>query len=117
MNHSFKATKKLSFNLFGLYRGGLETLQVKQNPMYFINVGARYAFAEGKGSVSLNYNDIFNTAQWGFETDRPYSQRGQFNWESHTVFIGLSYQFGSGKNRALQRKQRDDRTKSGDGIL
>ena len=117
MNNSFKATKKLSFNLFGLYRGGLETLQVKQNPMYFINVGARYAFAEGKGSVSLNYNDIFNTAQWGFETDRPYSQRGQFNWESHTVFIGLSYQFGSGKNRALERKQRDDRTKSGDGIL
>ncbi|WP_224489196.1 TonB-dependent receptor domain-containing protein [Robertkochia flava] len=115
MNNSFKVTEKLSFNLFGLYRGGVETLQVDQNPMYFINAGARYTFAQGKGSVSLNYNDIFNTAQWGFETDRPFAQRGQFNWESNTVFVGLSYQFGSGKNRALQRKQRDDRTKGGGG--
>lgn len=115
MNNSFKATKKLSFNLFGLYRGRNETLQIEQRPLYFVNVGARHTFAEGKGSVSLNFNDIFNTAQWGFDTDRPYLQRGHFNWESRTIFIGLSYRFGSGKNRALKRKQRDDRTKSGGG--
>ncbi|MBL7472729.1 TonB-dependent receptor domain-containing protein [Robertkochia sediminum] len=117
MNNSFKATKKLSFNVFGLYRGRSATLQIEQRPLYFVNLGARHTFAQGKGSVSLNFNDIFNTAQWGFDTDRPYPQEGHFNWESRTIFVGMSYQFGSGKNRALRRKQRDSNTKSGGGIL
>ncbi|WP_224483327.1 outer membrane beta-barrel family protein [Robertkochia aurantiaca] len=115
MNNNFKATEKLTFTIFGLYRGANETLQVDQRAMYFVNTGARYSFAEGDGTFSLNFNDIFNTAQWGFDTDRPYAQRGQFNWESRTVFLGLSYRFGSGKNAALRRKNRDDRTKDGGG--
>ncbi len=43
---------------------------------------------------------------------------GEFNWESQTVFAGISYRFGSGKNKAVKRKRRDSNTKqSGGGIL
>ncbi|MEM7381313.1 MAG: TonB-dependent receptor [Bacteroidota bacterium] len=115
MNNSFKATKKLTFQLFGFYRGRNQNLQFEVDPMYFVNLGARYSFAQGKGTFSVNYNDIFNTMQFGFDGDRPYVQSGVFNWESQTVYTGLSYRFGSGKNRKAQRKRRDSNTKQGSG--
>ncbi|NAS11871.1 outer membrane beta-barrel family protein [Poritiphilus flavus] len=115
MNNSFKATKKLTIQLFGFYRGRNQNLQFEVDPMYFVNLGARYSFAQGKGTFSVNYNDIFNTMQFGFDGDRPYVQSGVFNWESQTVYTGLSYRFGSGKNRKAQRKRRDSNTKQGSG--
>lgn len=118
LNNSFKVNKELTFQLFGFYRGQNRTIQFTAEPMYFVNLGARYSFAQGKGTISLNYNDIFNTMRFAFDGDRPYDQVGGFNWESNNVYAGLSYRFGSGKNRAKQRKRRDDNTKeSGGGIL
>ena len=78
-------------------------------------MGARYSFAEGKGTLSFNYNDIFNTMRFAFKGDYPYAQEGSFNWESNNVYVGLSYRLGSGKNRAKQRKRRDSNTKQGGG--
>ena len=115
MSNNFTLTKKLTFSLFGLYRGASKGIQFETKPMYFVNTGLRHSFADGKGSISLNYNDIFNTMQFAFEVDNPYRQDGDFNWESQTVYIGMSYRFGSGKDKALSRKRRDDNTKEGGG--
>ena len=115
MNNSFKATKMLTFQLFGFYRGSNRNIQYSVDPMYFINLGARYSFAKGKGTLSVNFNDVFNTMRFGFEGARPFEQIGRFNWESQNLYAGLAYRFGSGKNRALQRKRRDDNTKQGSG--
>ncbi|MDC6364293.1 MULTISPECIES: TonB-dependent receptor domain-containing protein [Flavobacteriaceae] len=118
MNNSFTVTKKLTLQAFGFYRGKNRNIQFKVEPMYFVNLGARYSFDEGKGTISVNYNDIFNTMRFAFDGERPYLQEGGFNWESNNVYVGLSYRFGSGKNRAKQRKRRDNRTKdTGGGIL
>ena len=84
--------------------------------MYFVNTGLRYTFLEdNRATISFNYNDIFNTMRFEFETDTPYPSTGQFNWESNTWNVALSYRFGGGKYRALQRKQRDDNESSGGG--
>ena len=115
MNNSFKATKKLTFQLFAFYRGSNQNLQFEVDPMYFVNLGARYNFAQGKGTFSLNFNDVFNTMRFQFVGDRPFLQSGRFNWESQNVYAGISYRFGSGKNRAAQRKRRDNNTKQGSG--
>ena len=115
MNNSFIANKKLTFQLFGFYRGENRTIQVDVDPMYFINIGARYSFAEGKATLSANFNDVFDTMRFGFESSRPYPQEGEFLWESQNVYLGFSYRFGSGKNKALQRKRRDSNTKSDSG--
>ncbi|UII76570.1 TonB-dependent receptor family protein [Flagellimonas sp. HMM57] len=118
LNNSFKVSKSLTFQLFGFYRGQNRTIQFTARPMYFVNLGARYSFAKGKGTISLNYNDMFNTMRFGFDGDRPYEQEGGFNWESNNLYAGMSYRFGSGKNKAKQRKRRDSNTKeSGGGIL
>lgn len=115
MFNNFKVTKKLSLSAFAFYRGLNRSIQFDAEPMYFVNLGARYSFAKGKGTVNVNYNDIFNTQEFGFDGERPYPQVGAFNWESNTITVGLSYRFGGGKYRAKSRKRRDNNEKSGSG--
>lgn len=115
MNNSFTINKKLSLQVFGFYRGKNQSLQFSSEPFYFVNAGARYSFAQGKGTISLNFNDVFNTMHFAFNADTPYAQNGRFDFDSQTVYTGLSYRFGSGKNRASQRKRRDSNTKQGGG--
>ncbi len=117
LNNSFKATKNLTFQVFGFYRGEQEGILFKTKPFYFVNTGARYNFLKGKGTASINFNDIFNTMRFRFSANNPYPQNGQFQGETQTVFLGLSYRFGSGKNRKVSRKRRDNNEKSGGGIL
>lgn len=117
MFNNFKVTKELALSAFGMYRGEARTLQFNIDPMYMVNLGANYSLWEGQGTVSINYNDIFDTMKFGFEGELPYEQVGEFNWESNTVYIGLSYRFGGGKYRAKSRKRRDDAEKSGSGGL
>ncbi|MCP4052132.1 MAG: TonB-dependent receptor [Mesoflavibacter sp.] len=116
MFNNFKATKNLSLSLFAMYRGKEQGVQFLRKPMYFVNTGIRYSFMENnRATLSINYNDIFNTMRFEFDTDTPYPSTGQFNWESNTWNVALSYRFGGGKYRALQRKQRDDNESSGGG--
>ncbi|MBT8309883.1 MAG: TonB-dependent receptor, partial [Flavobacteriaceae bacterium] len=115
MFNNFKVSKSLSFSAFGFYRGQNRNIQFEMKPMYFVNVGMRYSFLDSKATFSFNYNDIFNTMRFGFDGDRPFAQTGEFNWESNTWFLGLSYRFGSGKYRAKSRKRRDKDEKEGSG--
>jgi len=115
LNSNFKATKSLRFLLFGFYRGGVQGLQFKSQPMYKIDAGGRYSFLKDKATLSIRFNDIFHTQRFAFDGDAPYPQKGQFTWESHSVYVGFNYMFGTGKNKALQRKQRDDNTVQGGG--
>ena len=115
--NSFKVSKKVNLTAFGFYRGRNSNLQFNVKPMYFVNVGSRFSFDEGKGSISLNYNDIFNTMKFGFDGTSPYVQEGEFNWESNTIYLGLTYRFGSTKYSAKSRKNRSDDEKSGGGFL
>jgi outer membrane receptor protein involved in Fe transport len=115
MNHNFTATKKLRFNLFGMYRGRDLSLQFDRSPMYRMDVGSTYTILKGKGSVTVRFNDIFDTMKFAFDGNIPYRQVGAFYWESQTVYVGFNYMFGGGKNKALQRKQRDANETQGSG--
>jgi len=115
MFNNFKVTKDLNLSAFGFYRGQARTLQFNVKPMYFVNIGARYTLFDGRGTFSVNYNDIFDTMKFAFNSELPYEQVGGFNWESNTINVGLSYRFGGGKYSAKKRKKRDDNEKSGGG--
>ena len=116
-NSNFKATKSLRFLLFGFYRSGVDGVQFNGKEMYKIDAGGRYSFLKDKATLSVRFNDIFDTMKAGFYGDNPYPQTGQFTWESQSVFVGFNYMFGTGKNKSLQRKQRDSNTKEGGGGL
>ncbi len=115
MFNNFSVSENLTFSAFGFYRGMNRGLQFEVEPMYFVNIGARYNLWDGRGTFSVNYNDIFDTMRFAFDGQRPYPQTGEFNWESNTVYVGLSYRFGGEKYRAKSRKRRDDREKDDSG--
>lgn len=115
MNSNFKANKRLSFLLFGFYRGAVDGLQNNSHEMYKMDIGSRYTLLDNKMNISLRFNDVFNTMKYAFDTMYPYSQTGQFSWESQTVYLGLTYNFGGAKIKNLQRKQREDNTNKGGG--
>lgn len=117
MFNNFKATKSLTFTAFLFYRGPNENLQFDMDEMFFMNIGARVSFAQGKGQVGINFNDIFDTMRFSAVGTKPYEQQIDFQWESRTVGVTLSYRFGGGKYRAKSRKNRDNDEKSGGGIF
>lgn len=115
MFNNFSLSKTVSFTAFGFYRGKNRSLQFDRKPMYFVNLGARVGFAQGKGTFSFNLNDVFDTMEFAFNGKKPFVQNGAFNWESNTWNVGLSYRFGGGKYRAKARKNRDNNEESGGG--
>ena len=117
LNQTFNVTKALSLQLFGMYRSKAQMLQIEAQEMYFINAGARYNFLKDKATLSLNFNDVFDTQQFQFKADLPYRQKGTFKPDSQTVYLGFSYNFGGGKNSALKRKNRDDNEAEGGGLF
>lgn len=117
LNQNFNVTENFTLQLFGLYRSPSQMLQIDAREMYFVNAGARYTFLDKKATLSLNFNDIFDTQRFAFVSDLPYRQAGRFKPESQTVYLGFSYRFGGGKNRALARKNRDDNEAQGGGIF
>lgn len=118
LNSNFKANKRLSFLLFGFYRGGVDGVQNNSHAMYKMDIGSRYTLLDNKMNISVRFNDVFKTMKYQFDTLYPYPQTGQFSWESQTVYVGLTYNFGGAKIKNLQRKQRDDNTnKSGGGMF
>lgn len=115
MNSNFRVNDRLSFLLFGFYRGPVDGVQNNTKEMYKVDSGLRYTLLDNKLSLSLRFNDMFNTMRYAFDGQYPWPQTGEFRWESRTVYFGLNYRFGGGKNRAMERKQRDDNTKQSSG--
>lgn len=117
MMNNFKVTDQFSLSAFGLYRAKNKGIQFESDPFYFVNVGARYTLWEGRGTFSINYNDIFDSMKYTFSGNTPYPQNGKFYGESNTISVGLAYKFGGSDYRAKSRKKRDDNTNSGGGGL
>ncbi len=116
--NNFRFNKKLTLSAFGMYRSKSKSVQSDIEPMYMVNIGARYKLWDGKGTFSLNYNDIFNTMQFGFSRRNPFPTVGEFNWESNTVNVILTYRFGGSNFKAKSRKKRDkDEQKGSSGMF
>ena len=109
--HSFAITKQISASLFGFYSGRQEILQYELRPNYFFNMGMRYNFPNGKGSISINGNDVFGTQRFAFRTFRTVFQEGEFLRDTQQVFVGISYRLG-GKLSSLSRKKRKNNIKA-----
>lgn len=115
LNANMRVNQRLSFILFGFYRGPVNGVQNNSKEMYKVDSGVRYSLLDDKMSLSLRFNDMFKTMRYAFDSQNPFPQGGQFRWESQTVYFNLNYRFGGGKNRAMQRKYRDNNTKQSSG--
>lgn len=117
INNTFKLTKDFRLIWFTMYRGSEKGLQFSSKEMWKTDLGARLNVLKGKGTFSVRYNDIFNQMWARFTNDYPDKIDGNFRWENQTVNLNFSYRFGSGKDRALQRKQREQNETQGGGLF
>nr|WP_294935341.1 outer membrane beta-barrel family protein [uncultured Flavobacterium sp.] len=117
MNHTFKVTKNFRLIWFTMYSGARQGLQFSNKDMWKTDLGSRLDLFDGKGSLSLRFNDVFKTMKSRFYSTEPADINGTFRWESQTVNLNFSYRFGSGKNKSLDRKQRDNNEKQGGGMF
>lgn len=117
MNHTFKVNKDLRLTWFTMYRGPEKRLQFSGKDMWKTDLAARLNVLEGKGTLSIRYNDIFNKMRARFYSENPDKVDGTFRWESQSVNLNFSYRFGSGKDKALQRKQRERNDSQGGGLF
>lgn len=117
MSHDFNVTKNFKITWFSMYRSAVKDVQFSNKDMWRTDFGIRQNLFNNQGSISIRYNDIFNKMRARFEGENPDKVDGQFRWESRMLNITFNYKFGSGKNRALQRKQRDKNETQGGGLF
>ncbi len=115
ISNTFKASKNLRFQLTGMYRGEDLGLQFLRKPMWRIDAGSSLTILKGSGTITARVSDLFDSMHFAFDSTKPKVQTGEFHWESQTAYVGFNYRFGTGKNKAIQRKQRDKNETQGSG--
>ncbi|MBW4362194.1 TonB-dependent receptor domain-containing protein [Flavobacterium taihuense] len=115
ISNTFKASKNLRFQLTGMYRGEDLGLQFLRKPMWKIDLGSSLTVLKGSGTITARVSDLLDSMHFAFDATRPKVQTGEFHWESQTAYVGFNYRFGTGKNKAIQRKERDKNETQGSG--
>ncbi|PJJ11037.1 outer membrane receptor for ferrienterochelin and colicin [Flavobacterium sp. 1] len=115
ISNTFKASKNLRFQLTGMYRGEDLGLQFLRKPMWRIDAGSSLTVLKGSGTITARVSDLFDSMHFAFDSTKPKVQTGEFHWESQTAYVGFNYRFGTGKNKAIQRKERDKNETQGSG--
>ncbi|WP_024741860.1 outer membrane beta-barrel family protein [Tenacibaculum maritimum] len=112
----FKISKRLKLQLIGLYKSKSEGIQFTVDPFYLVNISAKLAVLNNKGSITFRATDIFNTLDYTFSSNSPFPQEGFYILEQDAIYFGFSYHFGSGKSKKRNRKKRAKNETRG-GIL
>lgn len=82
------------------YRGPMVRPQGIIRPLYGVNVGLRRDVLNGKGTISLNVTDVFNTRRFIVEVEEDgFQQTRIFDWETQIATIAFTYRFGGFKDR------------------
>jgi hypothetical protein len=85
-------------------------------PMYFASAGVRKTLWDGKGSLSLNIDDIFNTQHARVLSDRNGQQIHTGNkWASRQFRLSFSYRFGKTAAKRTRVGEIEESTRLGSG--
>ncbi|MBA5629394.1 outer membrane beta-barrel family protein [Moheibacter lacus] len=105
INNNITLLKNLSLQNFFMYRGKFKFVQGEMQPMWRFDLGARYSFMDGKATLSARVSDIFKTFNAEAHIDNPTPGIGKFYWESQTLYVGFSYNFGGDvRKRNIQQE-------------
>lgn len=117
INNNFTLLKNLSLQNFFMYRGKFKFVQGEMQPMWRIDLGARYSFMDGKASLTARISDIFKTFHSEVRIGNPVPGEGNFNWESQTLYVGFSYNFGGDvRKRNIQQESNQAAPSGGIGF-
>lgn len=117
INNTITLTQNLSLQNFFMYRGKFKFVQGEMQPMWRFDLGARYTFMDRKATFSVRVSDIFKTFHAEAHIDNPTPGIGKFNWESQTLYVGFSYNFGGDvRKRNIQQESNQAAPSGGIGF-
>lgn len=88
----------------GNYRGPIVLPQGQIEPQWSLNIGLSREVLDGKGTISLNVSDIFNTRNFRVTTEDPrFTQFRQFQRETRIGTLAFTYRFGGFKDKREER--------------
>ena len=107
---SIRATSVMSVDGFLTYLPARNVPQGRISPMVFSTIGVRRQLPGRRGSISLSVVDPFELQRFTFTTrDRTHVQIGRSAFSARRATLGISYGFGSAKQRTVRRKASDAR--------
>lgn len=96
LNSNVKIMRTLSMQLRGFYRAPSKRLQGRMKAMYGMDVALKKEVLDGKGSITFNVRDAFDTRSFRSESFLPQNHiYMEHRWRPRTFTVSLSYRFGS----------------------
>lgn len=108
LGNSFKVSKILNVQVSAIHRGKGQSIQHTVDPYTYFNAGAQLAVLNGDGTINFRATDIFNALDFTLVSENPFSQTTAYTLEMDAIYLGFTYSFGSGKNKAKERRNRDN---------
>ena len=104
--HTFAKDWMIQWNV--QYRGAMQVLQGSITPMYGVDLSARKQIWDKKAAISVRVSDIFNTREFGFESDDlgNYDFQTLRQWESMVAYVSFNYSFGKQDMSSRRRRNR-----------
>ena len=101
VNTIFTIDKSTNVQLRFNYRAPQETIQGSREAIYFVDFAASRDILDGKGTLTFNFRDIFNTREWNNEIrikDQLYSYN-HYQWRSGSFGLAFTYHINQSKKQ------------------
>ncbi len=93
--------KNLTTQLRFRYIGPIETTQGFRKAIYNLDLGMSLDIFKGKGTLTLNTRDLFNTRKRRYVTEGDnFRVEGEFQWRSRQISLNLNYRLNQKKKRS-----------------
>ena len=104
--NTFQLPKDFSFEISGWYgAGGVWGGNFETGPMGQLSAGLQKKLFNNKGSLKINYTDIFLTSQWKAEVNSGILTTSGFGgWDSRRLLVSYTHSFGNQKVKSRRRK-------------
>jgi outer membrane receptor protein involved in Fe transport len=105
---NIQITSKLSAQINANYDAPRVTAQGKSKAMYGTDAALRMDVLKKKGSFSFNMRDVFNTRNWGFQTETAlFSRESQRRMQGRMSVLTFSYRFGQADLHQKKKAERN----------
>ncbi len=118
LSSNIKLPKRTELQLSYNYRGPQVFPQGIMRPMHGLDAAVKATFLKGKGTLSFNANDVFDTRRFAVNSEDPgFNQQFIRKWETQTFFLGFSYRFGNAKPMMNNNRKRERMDEGGGGDM
>ncbi len=113
-NFNIMLMRELSFQITGNYTGPTVQAQGTRDPMYSIDLGARYDILDRKATLTFRVSDIFDTMTYSGSTKgQNFDYDFDFKRQTRIAYIGFQYKINEGQQKR-EKKRSQDMENSGD---